>query len=720
MPFELEALVGHLYIAGGRTIKTTPPGALCEVAPRRAARGREVDTFFTLVLPSGTIAPNTFYQQMALMAAERYFSNTGSVTSALREVYNSLNNNLFEHNQGNRTHYEAAMLSVVLRSEELFVARVGAAALALYSNAETVTFPADLNNDEALFKPPLGVQPIPEVEMSRYKLHSGSRVLLADANIAEIQPDKLRDALQAATLEEVLEQFKLLVTLQTQLLVAEFVPPEEPVPVPTVTGQSSAVLAAEIASRRNRPRSPEPAAAPETRDELPMERPARRPRQPAKRILASLARQGGHGLRAIGDLLDRVFVGKSENRRISPTFLMGTVIGVPVLVIATVLLSWVLNVGQTAFEECVTRAQNAANFARSVESNDPSSVIASWQTTLTIVGECNDLRPDNTDASLTEIQREGQAVIDRLNGISRRSAIPVWTSPDEGANIGTLVLQGLDLYALDTTTELVYRVQLSGDGLSASGNPQPIANMRAGARVESLGLNLAGLIDIAFDPDNNLIAAVDDNGVLVRCRPLFINQCDHQRLLGTENWGTPIAIHFYLGNLYVLDIASGGSGQIWRYEPIGGDNYSSPPIEYFRASVRPDLSAAVDFTISAAANTLTRGQIYVLRDDGVLSAFFRGEAVPFLFSGFREGQELTSVSTQAMYLNDSPIDTGFFITSRPTRTIYETTAAGTFVAAYRVTDESLLERMNDIVVDAEQGIIYVASGNSIFALRKDG
>jgi hypothetical protein len=395
-------------------------------------------------------------------------------------------------------------------------------------------------------------------------------------------------------------------------------------------------------------------------------------------------------------------------------------IGFPALVIVIVLLSWVLNVGQTAFEECVARAADAAQFARSLDSAQRDSVIAGWQSALTIVEECDDLREDNDDPTLFQIRTEGQSVLDQLNNITRRRAIPVWASPDEGANISTLVRQGLDLYVLDSNTNLVYRVQLASDGTSLANTPQPIANMRTGARVESLGLNIGPLVDIAFDSENNLIAALDRNGVLIRCRPLFINQCNHQQLQGTENWVNPVAFTYYLGNLYVMDIASGGNGQIWRYEPIGGDNYSALPIEYFRASVRPDLSLANDFAISSAANTpTTRGTIYVLREDGVISAFYQGEPQPFAFSPFPVGQELSVVTSQAMYLNDSPIDTGFYIVSRPARTIYETTAAGTFVASYRVFDESLFERLNDVVADAEQGIIYAASGNAIFAIRKD-
>lgn len=140
MAFELEALVGHMYVAGGRTIKTTPPGALCEVAPRTAARGREIDTLFILVLPSGNVAPNTFYEQMSLMAAERYFSNTGSVTSALRDVFNTLNFNLFNHNNSGRKHYEANMIAAVMRGTDLYVARAGAATLVLQNKKSAKLF----------------------------------------------------------------------------------------------------------------------------------------------------------------------------------------------------------------------------------------------------------------------------------------------------------------------------------------------------------------------------------------------------------------------------------------------------------------------------------------------------------------------------------------------------------------------------------------------------
>ncbi|MEO8391779.1 MAG: hypothetical protein ABI700_02200, partial [Chloroflexota bacterium] len=88
MPFEYEALVGYLYVVGGRSISAPPPGTLVEIAPKKAARARELDTFFTLVIPSGeTVAPAAFYEEMARKGAEQYFNSTGSVTAGIKTVF---------------------------------------------------------------------------------------------------------------------------------------------------------------------------------------------------------------------------------------------------------------------------------------------------------------------------------------------------------------------------------------------------------------------------------------------------------------------------------------------------------------------------------------------------------------------------------------------------------------------------------------------------------
>ena len=92
-----------------------------------------------------------------------------------------------------------------------------------------------------------------------------------------------------------------------------------------------------------------------------------------------------------------------------------------------------------------------------------------------------------------------------------------------------------------------------------------------------------------------------------------------------------------------------------------------------------------DFTIAAD------GHLYLLYRDGVMKRYFGGSEVAFTFSGFNEGSEPSTVLTEGFFLNDSPFAPGFFLVSRGARTIFETTAAGTFMDSYQAFDQQKLD-----------------------------
>ncbi len=702
MPFELEALVGHLYVVGGKMIKTTPPGALVEVAPGRAARGREFDTFFALVAPSGTLAPNTFYEQMALMAAERFFGVTGSVTAALRDVFNTLNNNLYEHNQSGRRHYEASMLCAVLRNDELYIARVGAAVAVLRYSGETLTYPEDITNDEMLYQPPLGVQPIPMVHMKRFVVDSGTRLLMADSALAEIPVDKLSQALVTANLEQVLNDLKLVVLSNVRLMAIELVPPEVVVPVPVVTGESTAMIATEIAAVRS-----QQATTPIATEATPIltKRERRRLDHHLRQQTGEVVVSAGKSVSALGEVAGKLFARPidSTRPRLSPTFLMAAVIALPVMIVMIVVVAWSGQIGVSDFEACLNRASEAAAFARTVDSSTPGSVLAAWEATLEVTRSCETLREN--DPAIAALLAEGRNVIDRVNEISRRDATVLASFPD--ARLKSLVLQGLDLYALDSQNSLVYRVQIGADGVTTRSLPQPITRMQRGTTVD--GLTVGDIVDIDYDATvAGAVLALDRTGVVVRCLPQFIMECEAQRVLGSETWQNPVRITLWNGNLYVLDP---GANQIWRYQITAGD-YQGLPTEYFAGSVRPNLTNAVDFDIT----TTGIGTVYILQGDGVMQAYLSGDAQPFAFADM----PLTEFSAHSMFLNDSPIGKTIYIINQPAQTVYETTHSGTFMAQYQVFEDQAFELVADVVVEPAQRIMYVASGNTIFALKMDG
>ena len=209
MPFDYEALVGHLYIVGGRSISAAPPGTLVEVAPKRAARGREADTFFVMVLPAGqTVAPAAFYEQMCQVSAERYFGSSGSVTAGLRTILNSLNDDLFAHNNAESARYDASILCAVLRGGDLYLARVGAGVALLCHNGELQPFPSDFAGREGLAGAALGSAPAPDIKMAHYEVANGTRLVLSDPNLADLEMMRLSDALNADDIAGVLIALK--------------------------------------------------------------------------------------------------------------------------------------------------------------------------------------------------------------------------------------------------------------------------------------------------------------------------------------------------------------------------------------------------------------------------------------------------------------------------------------------------------------------------------
>jgi hypothetical protein len=712
MAYELEALVGHLYVAGGRTIKTTPPGALSEVAPKKAARGRELDTLFVLVLPSGTQAPVSFYEQMAVMATERYFTTTGSVTSALRDVFNTLNNNLFEHNASGRKHYEANMICAVLRNNELYLARVGACAAILRLGGDTQTLPETLSDEESLFQPPLGVTPIPEVQMKRYTADSGSRLLLVDANIAEIKSENVINALIANNIEQALDDYRQLVTNQTQAMLVEFVPPDVVAPVAVIAGESSKAINATLNNTRTTAETPAIETALNPSPTTPTLSIPKKPNPVVaffRRIVGTIARFVGSLMSSLGQIMGR-FLGRnvdSRTVRYGAGFATTVLFALPIAVVLIVVVSWAAGIGETRFETCVSQALDAGNLARGIDPNNPQSILAAWQASFLKINECNTIR--SGDLMLANLKKEGQTVVDRLNNIERRPLIALASLPN--AQITDLVLQGLDMYALDSQNNLVYRWQIAADGVTTANTPQPITTMRKNATVD--GLLMGDILAVTYDSTLDVVVALGRNGVLFQCPPRFINECDGQQLLSSDTWGNPISVSIWRGNLYILDTVG---NQLWRYQPSGG-NYAGVPTEYFIGTLRPDLTTAVDFSISTAGNTA--GAVYVLYNNGVMTKHFSGEPDPFAFAGFPDGLALNSTTVNALFLNDSPIDTAFYVLSPATRTIYETSIAGSFIASYRVEDEDKLANMTDVVTDPSQQIMYVAAGNTVYAIQQN-
>ncbi len=706
MPFEYEALVGYLYVVGGRSISAPPPGTLVEVAPKRVARGREIDTFFTLVIPSGvTVAPAVFYEEMARTGAEQYFNSNGSVTAGIKTVFTHLNSNLYTHNSSDPRHYEASMLCGVLRGADLYIGKVGSGVGLYRADGESQSFPTDFSYREALNTPALGVQQEAEMRMGRYQVSAGSRLILADAALLDYPTETLNGALQLEDVGALLARLRESANRQITAMAIEFVSPDAPTTLPAKSGESSAVItgaAAEPVSAAATAAQADPAAAAGT---------IRRSSQRGALLRNIGARVAGIGAKVVDlllHLLDRLIPAPPEGKKgwLSSPFAAGLTLLIPVVVVVLVVMFWISGTGESEFDQCVTRATETVNTARGIASSDVSGTLAAWNGVLAVAEECDSIRAN--DATITAYRTEARSILDRLQTITRRDMTVIYSFPN--AQLSQVVLQGEDMYVLDSANQQVYRITLTTDGMGVVADSYtPIPAMRRSGKV--INFDVGDLIDIAWADNgagvaqSNVITALDRNGVLIDCPPRFLQDCSAQQLQGAETWSNPVAIQFWNGRLYVLDP---GANQIWRYNASGG-SFAGVPIEYFTGSNRPDITKVIDFAINAA------GDVYLLTNTGVLARFTGGEQQDFAFS-FPDTQQMDAPN--GFFLNTNPIAQGFYFAERDKRTIFETTMAGTFINAYRAEDDNRFGELSNVIADTNQGVIYALSGNSILAFQR--
>lgn len=221
MTVQYEALVGNLFVVGGRVLSTPPPGAAVQVAPKRASRIREQDTLFVLITPAGqTNATANFYEQLVKIATESYFDSRLGVTGALREAARALNQHIQDINQKQAADYRAGALLLAKKGEEVYVLRSGTTLCAVRLADLYSTFPRDPDMLNIL---PLGSQSEPVVEFTYFDLSANDIFVLGDAGIAGLTDEFLRDTICSGDIETILDKLETAIDRQASATIIQFV-----------------------------------------------------------------------------------------------------------------------------------------------------------------------------------------------------------------------------------------------------------------------------------------------------------------------------------------------------------------------------------------------------------------------------------------------------------------------------------------------------------------
>ncbi len=251
MPEKVQARAGHVLVVGGRAVRTPPPGALAEMAPRRAGRGREGHAFFALITPHGkSRAPATYYEELAHLAADVYFGSSGGITGGLREALSAVNQHILEGAQGGPVN----ALALALHGEDLYLARAGQTFVVWYGADGLMFFPQDRSDPLEMALSPLGTADTPELQLARFVVAPGQTMLLCDESLQYAPTTTFEVVLGGANLPTVLERLKALSSQHMAVSAIEFVAPG----TPEIEAYALPICPRE--PRRLRPEVPQPEA----------------------------------------------------------------------------------------------------------------------------------------------------------------------------------------------------------------------------------------------------------------------------------------------------------------------------------------------------------------------------------------------------------------------------------------------------------------------------
>jgi hypothetical protein len=698
MTVELEALVGNLYVVGGRAVSAAPPGALVQQAPRRSPRARAQDVFFALLDIDGrSRAPAALYEQLVRVAADTYFQSKGTVTTGIREAVNAVNEALMAHNQSGGAAYQAHLVCAAQRGGEIFVARAGACLSYLQQSGRIDRFPADLAE---LDSTPLGRRSDPHIALNRYIIAPGDMLTLANRSLADLDNGEINAALSITGAADVVARLKRLVTSAGAALAVEFVVPEQ-------RATAEAAQSQQVTSDR----TPESGKSRMPQVNLPKVDVGAAARKVGRGVALGVARTAEVGNR----LLDMFFPEPKDDEEPGIRIPIGIAAGLTVIIAFVVAVAGVglllRNYGRDRCQDFIDILENDAAQARNLIGY-PEQARITWDGVERRAEQAVEVCPPSDERPL-DMLKEARDYIDQYDRVVRpRPAVTRLRSFPEGAVLHGPVLHDPDIYVLDEANMAIYRDQLveqeDGSFKLADTDSKPV--LVVGNTVDTY--TIERLVDIEWMDEgtdrirNMLVTLEPTQGVLIAYSPSVPPFAT--ALPGPENWVDPIAIYPWGGRLYILDPAA---DQIWRYVVSSQTgSYTDAPEPYFDEVVtRPDLEGAIDFVIDEPGN------VYILFSDGRVEKY-RGGQRQDDFSLETLPVELREV--RSLHIDSSRFAQDLYLVDAGNESIFQTTLAGNFAEHYKASNESAFEDLRGVCVKPSTNLTYALANDGLFFFNK--
>jgi hypothetical protein len=390
---------------------------------------------------------------------------------------------------------------------------------------------------------------------------------------------------------------------------------------------------------------------------------------------------------------------QSEESGRSWKWLRTTAIIIPLLVALIVGVSYLQKgrIRDAEYAEYLSTAQNKFEQAKSVNAPDAAlALIAEAETSLV---QAQQIKPEM--AEITELRQQMADYADQAASVERLYYLPqVRRYTDPGTNMSRLVVQGVEVYALDTGNDRIFHHRLDDLGDALLPDDETVLMTAKGQQVDEIVVG--DLLGMTWMPTGGN-RQTSDLVILNSTSLLEYNSSwgiTAAALAGGDQLILPQAVDSYFGNFYVLDPAA---NKLLRYLPTT-DGYSAAPESYFAADQAIDLSNAVDMTID--------GTIYILYKDGRIEKFLGGQPTEFNLSGL----DIPLNNPVAIYTAPDEEVQYLYVADAGNNRIVQLEKNGTYVRQYkpRVGETVGFMNLQDVYVDEIGGRLFVLDNNNLY------
>lgn len=373
-------------------------------------------------------------------------------------------------------------------------------------------------------------------------------------------------------------------------------------------------------------------------------------------------------------------------------------IAIPILAAVIVGVSYLQKgrLREAEYNQFITTARNKFEQAQAVDLTSALALMSEAEAALIQAEQIKEKQPE-----ITEMRQQMAEQVDRVTNVQRLYYLPqARRYTDAGTNTTSLVIQGVEVYVMDTGNDRIFHHRLDDVGDALLPDDDTVLVATRGQQIEDI--QVGDLLGMTWMPtggnrQTSDLVILNSTGLLEYNPSWGITT---SALAGGESLGLPVAVASYFGNFYILDPQINA---LLRYLPAA-DGYSNPPQSYFLVDKPVDLANAVDLAID--------GAVYILYRDGRIDKFLSGQQVDFNITGLDKPFN----NPVAIYTAPDESIQHVYVADAGNQRIVQLNKDGSFARQFkpRPGEAVTFANLQDVFVDEIGGRIFILDSNNFY------